>query len=121
MQRVQEAVADGRVESITMTVRAAPGALPVLLPVLPSHAACLRISFLRIAVGWATRRRVPSLPQPQPCSPAPPPPLQVGTQRRAVLEAVAYGCFLRDVESWVDSEYELLTPVAAAGGGGFEA
>jgi hypothetical protein len=40
--------------------------------------------------------------------------LQVGTQRRAVLEAVAYGCFLRDVESWVDSEFELLTPIGAA-------
>jgi hypothetical protein len=60
MQRVQQAVADGRVETVTMTV---------------------------------------------------------GTQRRAVLEAVAYGCFLRDVEGWVDSEFELLTPVPAAGGG----
>jgi hypothetical protein len=57
IQRVQEAVKDGRVESVVMTV---------------------------------------------------------GTQRRAVLEAVAYGCFLRDVESWVDTEYELLTPVSAA-------
>lgn len=41
----------------------------------------------------------------------------VGTQRRAVLEAVAYGCFLRDVESWVDQDYALLTPVAAGAGG----
>lgn len=58
MARVQQAVADGKVESVVMTV---------------------------------------------------------GTQRRAVLEAVAYGCFLRDVESWVDGEWEqLLTPVAAA-------
>lgn len=57
MQRVQRAVADGSVESVTMTV---------------------------------------------------------GTQRRAVLEAVAYGCFLRDVESWVDREYELLTPISSA-------
>lgn len=61
MQRVQAAVADGRVETMTMTV---------------------------------------------------------GTQRRAVLEAVAYGCFLRDVESWVGSEYELLTPISAAGTNG---
>ncbi|KAL4444366.1 hypothetical protein ABPG75_012103 [Micractinium tetrahymenae] len=62
MARVQQAVADGKVESITLTV---------------------------------------------------------GTQRRAVLEAVAYGCFLRDVESWVDSEWEqLLTPVAAAASAG---
>jgi hypothetical protein len=42
-----------------------------------------------------------------------------GTQRRAVLEAVAYGCFLRDVESWVDGEYAaLLTPAPGAGAGG---
>ena len=61
MQRVQEAVAEGRVETVVMTV---------------------------------------------------------GTQRRAVLEAIAYGCFLRDVESWVDSEYELLTPVGTAGSSG---
>lgn len=40
--------------------------------------------------------------------------MTVGTQRRAVLEAVAYGCFLRDVESWVDREYALLTPVTSA-------
>lgn len=59
MRRVQAAVADGSVESVTMTV---------------------------------------------------------GTQRRAVLEAVAYGCFLRDVESWVDVEYALLTPVTSASG-----
>ena len=59
MQRVQQAVANGSVESVTMTV---------------------------------------------------------GTQRRAVLEAVAYGCFLRDVESWVDREYALLTPVTSASG-----
>lgn len=44
--------------------------------------------------------------------------MTVGTQRRAVLEAVAYGCFLRDVESWVDTEYALLTPVSAAGHSG---
>lgn len=29
--------------------------------------------------------------------------MTVGTQRRAVLEAVAFGTFLRDVESWVVS------------------
>jgi gas vesicle protein len=45
--------------------------------------------------------------------------MTVGTQRRAVLEAVAYGCFLRDVESWVDREYALLTPVSSSGGGGY--
>jgi hypothetical protein len=44
--------------------------------------------------------------------------MTVGTQRRAVLEAVAYGCFLRDVESWVDRDYALLTPVGTTGGGG---
>jgi hypothetical protein len=33
----------------------------------------------------------------------------VATQRRAVLEAVAYGCFLRDIETWVDTEYGLLS------------
>lgn len=52
MQRVQEAVAADKVESITMTV---------------------------------------------------------ATQRRAVLEAVAYGTFLRDIETWVDTDYGLLT------------
>ncbi|KAH7616359.1 hypothetical protein Ndes2526B_g08489 [Nannochloris sp. 'desiccata'] len=43
--------------------------------------------------------------------------MTVGTQRRAVLEAVAYGCFLRDVESWVDRDYALLTPVTSNAGG----
>jgi gas vesicle protein len=43
--------------------------------------------------------------------------MTVGTQRRAVLEAVAYGCFLRDVESWVDRDYALLTPVTSNSGG----
>lgn len=47
--------------------------------------------------------------------------MTVATQRRAVLEAVAYGCFLRDVESWVDSDYSLLTPIPATAGGGTEA
>lgn len=37
--------------------------------------------------------------------------MTVGTQRRAVLEAVAYGTFLRDVETRVDTEYHLLTPL----------
>ncbi|CAG9462242.1 unnamed protein product [Pedinophyceae sp. YPF-701] len=40
--------------------------------------------------------------------------MNVGTQRRLVLEAVAYGTFLRDVETQVDGKYDLLTPV---GGG----
>ena len=44
--------------------------------------------------------------------------MTVGTQRRAVLEAVAYGCFLRDVEGWVDRDYGLLTAVSVSGGGG---
>eukprot|EP00798_Chlamydomonas_sp_ICE-L_P020194 gene20194-26937_t len=55
--------------------------------------------------------------------------MTVATQRRAVLEAVAYGTFLRDVESWVQTDYDLLTPISfpqlplgssggAAGGGG---
>ncbi len=39
--------------------------------------------------------------------------MSVGTQRRCVLEAVAYGAFLRDVESRVQLEYGLLTPMAA--------
>lgn len=37
----------------------------------------------------------------------------MGTQRRAVLEAVAFGTFLRDVETFVHDEYGLLTPLAA--------
>ena len=48
--------------------------------------------------------------------------ITVGTQRRAVLEAVAYGVFLRDVESWVDRDYALLTPVTSgstSNGGGY--
>ena len=44
--------------------------------------------------------------------------LTVGTQRRAVLEAIAFGTFLRDVESRVDEEYQLLTPVSSASGRG---
>ena len=39
--------------------------------------------------------------------------MSVGTQRRAVLEAVAYGTFLRDVETWVQTDYSLLTPLPA--------
>lgn len=35
--------------------------------------------------------------------------LTVGTQRRVVLEAVAFGTFLRDVETWVENEYGILT------------
>eukprot|EP00192_Tetraselmis_astigmatica_P024559 CAMPEP_0117672966 /NCGR_PEP_ID=MMETSP0804-20121206/14209_1 /TAXON_ID=1074897 /ORGANISM="Tetraselmis astigmatica, Strain CCMP880" /LENGTH=49 /DNA_ID=CAMNT_0005481649 /DNA_START=675 /DNA_END=824 /DNA_ORIENTATION=+ len=38
--------------------------------------------------------------------------MTVNTQRHAVLEAVAYGTFLRDVESHVDSEYQLLLTAA---------
>jgi hypothetical protein len=34
--------------------------------------------------------------------------MTVGTQRRAVLEAVAYGCFLRDVEMQVGDDFPLL-------------
>jgi len=37
--------------------------------------------------------------------------MSVGTQRRAVLEAVAFGTFLRDVETWVQMDYSLLTPL----------
>lgn len=35
--------------------------------------------------------------------------MTVGTQRQAVLEAVAFGTFLRDVETWVNEDYGLLT------------
>ena len=52
--------------------------------------------------------------------------ISVSTQRRAVLEAVAFGTFLRDVESHVDNDYALLTPASSntksdggPGGGGF--
>ncbi len=38
-------------------------------------------------------------------------------QRRFVLEAVAFGTFLRDVESHVDTEYALLTPFSGGAGG----
>lgn len=40
--------------------------------------------------------------------------MTVATQRRAVLEAVAYGCFLRDIETWVDTDYGLLTSTSIA-------
>jgi hypothetical protein len=40
--------------------------------------------------------------------------MTVGTQRRAVLEAVAYGTFLRDVETYVDTNYSLLTLTQSA-------
>jgi hypothetical protein len=38
--------------------------------------------------------------------------MSAATQRRAVLEAVAFGTFLRDVEGWIADEYGLLTPLA---------
>lgn len=39
--------------------------------------------------------------------------ISVSTQRRAVLEAIAFGTFLRDVETWVDTDYALLTPASS--------
>jgi hypothetical protein len=39
--------------------------------------------------------------------------MSVATQRRCVLEAVAFGSFLRDVEGFVGNEYGLLTPLPA--------
>lgn len=36
--------------------------------------------------------------------------LTFSTQRRIILEAVAFGSFLRDVETRVDTDYHLLTP-----------
>lgn len=46
--------------------------------------------------------------------------ISVATQRRAILEAIAFGTFLRDVEGNIDSNYGLLTAAAAAPGGGSE-
>lgn len=43
--------------------------------------------------------------------------ITVGTQRRAILEAIAFGTFLRDVEGNIDSTYGLLTAATARGGG----
>lgn len=43
--------------------------------------------------------------------------LTVGNQRRMILEAVAFGTFLRDVEGNIDSSYSLLTATAPGGGG----
>lgn len=37
--------------------------------------------------------------------------MTVATQRRAVLEAVAYGSFLRDTETYVQTDYSLVTPL----------
>eukprot|EP00775_Hariotina_reticulata_P002063 gene2064-2383_t len=37
--------------------------------------------------------------------------MTIATQRRCVLEAVAFGTFLRDVETSVNTEYGLLTPL----------
>ena len=46
--------------------------------------------------------------------------ITAGTQRRAVLEAVAYGSFLRDVEGHIEDGYAgLLTPAKAGGDGPF--
>lgn len=44
--------------------------------------------------------------------------LTVGTQRRAILEAIAFGTFLRDVESSIDADYGLLTAAPGKGGPG---
>ena len=43
--------------------------------------------------------------------------LTVGTQRRAILEAIAFGTFLRDVESSIDSNYGLLTAATGKANG----
>eukprot|EP00878_Enallax_costatus_P038470 GHUV01043719.1.p1 GENE.GHUV01043719.1~~GHUV01043719.1.p1 ORF type:complete len:102 (-),score=24.93 GHUV01043719.1:377-682(-) len=37
--------------------------------------------------------------------------MTIATQRRCVLEAVAFGTFLRDVETGVSTDYGLLTPL----------
>jgi len=37
--------------------------------------------------------------------------MTIATQRRCVLEAVAFGTFLRDVETSVQTEFNLLTPL----------
>jgi hypothetical protein len=37
--------------------------------------------------------------------------MTIATQRRCVLEAVAFGTFLRDVETSVNTDYGLLTPL----------
>ena len=42
--------------------------------------------------------------------------MSLATQRRAVLEAVAFGTFLRDIEDRVDGDYGLLTPLPAPKG-----
>ena len=48
--------------------------------------------------------------------------MTASTQRRLVLEAIAFGTFLRDVEAYVEGEFALLTPKSSAsgpdGGGG---
>lgn len=46
--------------------------------------------------------------------------ISVGTQRRAILEAIAFGTFLRDVEDSINSSYHLLTanPSKSDGPGG---
>jgi hypothetical protein len=43
--------------------------------------------------------------------------MSLATQRRAVLEAVAFGSFLRDTESMVDLQYGLLTPLPSGSSG----
>ena len=43
--------------------------------------------------------------------------MTVGTQRRAVLEAVAFGTFLRDVENWVVSMYGCVCACVVGGRG----
>lgn len=49
--------------------------------------------------------------------------MTIATQRRCVLEAVAFGTFLRDVETGVQTDYNLLTPLPPPklppGAGGF--
>lgn len=43
--------------------------------------------------------------------------MSLATQRRAVLEAVAFGTFLRDTEAMVDTTYGLLHALPSGGGG----
>ena len=67
-------------------------------PTLTLHCPTLTLHCSTLTLPYTWTRQVATLT------------LTYSTQRRIILEAVAFGSFLRDVETRVDTDYHLLTP-----------
>jgi hypothetical protein len=86
------------------------GTLPPVLTPPPRPPACLQEACRDVgSAEELMQRMVEVVAQDQ----VPTLKMTVSTQRRAVLEAVSFGSFLRDVETQVQSDYTLLTPLPA--------